>query len=96
MSARSVKQNCWDFMNCGEAKRSCPAASEYGLDGIHGGKRAGRACWVVEGTLSKGEKKEGTFSQKYYTCSQCEFYLSVRREESGKFVPAVVLLETLE
>lgn len=82
-------------MNC-DFKKTCPAAGEYRLDGAHDGKYAGRACWIVEGTLHRGEKKDGTFAQKFDSCSQCDFYLSVKKEESGKFIPAIILSESLD
>ena len=69
------KLNCWEYKNCGRepyghnAKELgvCPAATESKLDGIHGGKNAGRTCWVVAGTLCRGVK-QGTFAQKYSSC----------------------------
>lgn len=97
------KLNCWEAKNCGResggAKSKelgvCPTAVETRLEGIHGGKNAGRACWVVGGTLCGG-KEQGSFAQKYHNCEKCDFYQYVRREEAGKFVLSVNLLSMLK
>ena len=89
-----MKQNCWDFKNCGrqpggEKTRvlgACPAATMTKLDGIHGGENAGRACWIVAGTLC-GEEISGTFARRYGNCEACDFYRMVRREEFPLFFP---------
>ncbi len=93
------KKNCWEFMECGRQPGGrnipefgiCPASIEPNLDGIHGGTNAGRACWVVAGTMCSG-KPHGTFAQKTKSCSRCPFYRAVRDEEESK-VPTIVLLE---
>jgi hypothetical protein len=72
----------------------CPATVETRLDTIHGGKNAGRACWVVAGTLCQG-KVQGTFAQKFQNCETCEFYLSVKKEEFPQFTFASVLLNKI-
>lgn len=54
------KINCWEFKKCGRESGGahaydfgvCPAATEKRLNGTHGGKNAGRACWVVAYLLS--------------------------------------------
>ncbi len=51
--------NCWEFKKCErqpEGRKAvergvCPAAVEKRLDIFHGGKNAGRACWVAAGTM---------------------------------------------
>lgn len=73
----------------------CPAATEKRLDGVHGGKNAGRACWVVAGSLCKGEV-QGTFASKYRECANCDFYKLVQREEYPKFVLSATLLARLK
>jgi hypothetical protein len=86
------KQNCWEFKNCGrqpggrkaEELGVCAAAKTEGHDGIHEGKNAGRACWVVAGTLCGG-KVQGTFAMKMANCIECEFYELVRSEEGKGF-----------
>jgi hypothetical protein len=53
------KKNCWEVMKCGrepggknaEELGVCPASTDERLSGTHGGKHAGRACWVIAGTF---------------------------------------------
>lgn len=83
--------NCWEFKKCGREEGGegadelgvCPSSTESRLDGVHGGKNAGRACWVVSGTFS-GEDVKGTFADNEKSCQDCDFYKLVRREESEK------------
>jgi PAS domain S-box-containing protein len=83
------KKNCWEVKGCGrelggkDAKELgvCPAAVYKKLDGVHGGRNAGRVCWVVAGTMC-AIRVEGTFAQEYKDCTQCNFYKSVKEEES--------------
>lgn len=96
------KVNCWEFMGCGrEFKGShvnemgiCPVPLEKRLDGTNGGKNAGRACWVVAGTLCGGEV-QGTYARKFNTCENCDFYRAVKKEEYPRFLLAPVLLNKL-
>ena len=93
------KLNCWEFKKCGRQPQGshvhdrgvCPATQEFGLDDVHEGTNAGRACWVVSGTFCKGED-QGTFAQKFKNCEACDFYQLVRKEEGGNFTYAAVLL----
>lgn len=93
------KLNCWEFKKCGREPQGarvqelgvCPAAQEAVLDGVHGGVKSGRSCWIVAGTYCKGEV-QGSFAQKYHNCSQCDFYKSVKAEEGFGFILAAVLL----
>ena len=47
--------NCWEYWGCGRESGGvnaieegvCPAARETRLDGVHGGRNGGRACWAV-------------------------------------------------
>ncbi len=97
-----VKTNCWELMQCGREPGGirtgqlgvCPASTEQRLDGTHNGKNAGRACWVVAGTLCKGEV-QGLFAKKYQECSRCRFYVQVRDEEFPRFTLAPTLLSKL-
>ncbi len=65
------KLNCWEFKKCGREPGGthandlgvCPTTQEMRLDGVHGGINAGRSCWVVTGTLCRGEV-QGTFAKK--------------------------------
>lgn len=98
-----MKRNCWEFKNCGRQPGGehaddlgeCPAAVDARLDGIHGGKNAGRACWVIMGTFCKGET-QGTFAQKFKSCVECDFYKAVRMDEFPEFQLAAVILQKLE
>jgi hypothetical protein len=95
-----MKSNCWEVKRCGRepggAKSAelgvCPAATEVRLNTVHGGKRAGRACWVVAGTLCGGQV-QGTFASKMDNCEKCEFYKSVMTEEFPGFVYSTILLD---
>jgi hypothetical protein len=96
------KLNCWEFMKCGREPGGakvkelgeCPVAKESRLDGVHEGKNAGRACWVVAGSMCEGTV-QGTFALKYKDCSLCEFYQKVKEEESWAFINIGLLLQKL-
>ncbi len=96
------KLNCWEVKRCGRQpqgrhvhdKGVCPAAIEEGLDGVHDGTNAGRACWVVGGTLCRDEV-QGTFAQKFRSCEVCDFYQQVKQDEFPNFILAVMLLGRL-
>jgi hypothetical protein len=98
-----TKKNCWEVMKCGREPGGknagklgvCPAATEKRLEGVHGGRKAGRACWAVAGTFCDGAV-QGTFAQKYRDCSVCEFYRRVRKEEGTRYQTPLVLLKTLK
>ncbi|MBU0493620.1 MAG: hypothetical protein KKA73_02775 [Chloroflexi bacterium] len=64
---------------------ACPAATEERFDGVNRGQNAGRFCWVVAGTLCKGEV-QGTFAKKFRNCLQCRFYLEVEKQEGRALV----------
>jgi hypothetical protein len=96
-----MKLNCWEFKQCGREPGgansqfgSCPAASEKKLDKVHGGKNAGRSCWVVAGTLCNGEV-QGTFAKKYSGCEKCDFYNKVWKEEQGSYIFSSALVRKL-
>ena len=83
-----MKMNCWEFKKCGRqpggSKTSelgvCPAAESTVLNGAHGGQNAGRACWVIAGSLCGG-KIQGTYAKKLVNCWRCEFMNKVKQEE---------------
>lgn len=87
-----MKKNCWEVKQCGRTPGGknvpelgvCPARMASNLDGVHGGWNGGRACWVVAGTMCGGVV-QGTFAMKFGTCEKCDFYRSVREEESNDF-----------
>lgn len=95
--------NCWEFKGCGREPGGknagelgiCPAATEPSLHGIHHGKNAGRACWVVSGTLCKGQV-QGTFAKKFENCESCDFYQLVRKEEFPEFKYSSILLSMMK
>jgi len=98
-----MKQNCWDFKQCGRERggaRSaelgvCPAAEDRRLDGVHDGTNAGRGCWMVAGTYCNGEV-QGTFAHKMKRCMDCDFYNAVRDEEGAYFKMSAVLMNMLD
>ena len=98
-----TKKNCWEVMRCGRGPGGenvkehgvCPAATEELLEGVHDGRKAGRACWVVAGTFCEGEV-QGTFAHKYRSCSYCPFYRQVRQEEGAEYQTSLVLLKKLK
>ena len=83
-----TKLNCWEHKKCGRqpggAKAQelgvCPVTTYQELNGAHGGKNAGRACWAIAGSLCGG-KIQGTYAQKLHNCWRCEFMNAVKKEE---------------
>ncbi len=98
-----MKQNCWEIMGCGREPNGknviklgvCPAATELRLNNVHGGKAAGRACWIVAGTYCKGEI-QGTFGKKFKECKECKMYKKVKDEENSAFMLSGTLLARLK
>ncbi len=95
------KQNCWEFKRCGREMGGhnthlgiCSAAVTKELHNVHGGRLAGRACWVVAGTMCGG-RPQGSFAQKYKNCEKCDFYQKVKSEEGTNFQYSVVLINLL-
>ena len=92
-------------MKCGQESESddcffsemgtCPASTEFYLDGVNDGKNAGRSCWAIAGTLC-GDEVQGESASKLKTCFQCEFYKQVRQEEGGRFVTGSELMEMVQ
>lgn len=101
--ASGAKLNCWEFKKCGRELGGensfelgvCPAAIDVILDSVHNGKSAGRACWVIAGTMCNGTV-QGSFAQKYKSCAQCNFYVYVKEEEVANIIPTVTLLMMLD
>jgi len=97
------KRNCWEVKNCGREPGGvkvfelgvCPAAKEKRFDQVHGGRNAGRACWVVAGTFCGG-KVQGTFALKTNTCLTCDFYHQVHDEEDANLLKPLDLLKMLK
>ena len=96
------KQNCWEIKKCGREAMGakvaelgvCPAYTETALNGIHGGKNAGRACWVITGTFCESEV-QGSHMKKIKKCLECIVYTSVH-EETSDFLMSSKLLAKLE
>ena len=97
------KINCWELKNCGRELHGkntsafgvCPSSTEKRLDGVHGGKNAGRTCWVIAGTLCGG-KVQGTYALKEKNCLRCDFYNLVYEEEFDNFNFMAKLYDKLE
>ncbi len=97
------KLNCWEFKKCGRVSGGehekdlgvCPVTAEKRLNGVHDGTNAGRACWVVAGTLCGGIV-QGSFAKKYEHCEKCDFYQAVKKEEGYKYELAILLLKRLK
>ncbi len=75
-------------------EHACPTFSEIRLDGIHGGRNAGRACWVVAGTMCGGDT-QGLFASKLGKCVMCDFYKMVRLEEKENFRSPSQLIDVI-
>jgi hypothetical protein len=96
------KMNCWEYKKCGREPGGikvhelgvCPASSEERLDGTHSGKNAGRACWIIAGSMCGG-KVQGTFAQKYGNCVICDFFNKIKQEEGADFTLSSTLLKIL-
>lgn len=95
--------NCWEFKKCGRELGGrkiselgvCPASTNTEFEGVHDGISAGRACWVVAGTMC-GSTVQGSFAQKYMDCGLCDFYLMVREEEGDNLILTVDLLRMIQ
>ncbi len=100
---RKMRLNCWEVMKCGRepggsnvaAHGICPAVTCAKLDSAHGGKNAGRVCWIVAGTMCGGEI-QGSFARKYSDCRKCRFYQMVMEEEGPNFHLTIDLVEWLK
>ena len=82
------KSNCWEFKQCGREPGGsrvkqlgvCPVTTLDSFHMAHGGMNAGRACWVVAGSLCGG-KVQGTYAEKLANCWRCDFMNEVKKEE---------------
>lgn len=95
--------HCWEYMRCGREPGGthadelgiCAAAIDERFAGRHRGINAGRPCWVVAGTVSKGSM-HGSFASNSKGCGECDFYKLVRKEEGDNLHPTVCLLGILD
>lgn len=56
---------CWDHHKCGQ-KVDCPAYPDNGFN-----------CWLVEGTLCRGERQPA-YERKIESCrALCDYYMGV-------------------
>ncbi len=102
MEKQGKKRNCWEFKGCErqpggkkvEQFGVCPATTDERLHSVHGGKNAGRACWILAGTMCGG-KVQGTFAQKYENCELCDFFKTVKEEEGSEYELSIVLLNKI-
>jgi len=103
MSKDQAKLNCWELKKCGrepDGARThelgiCPAAVERRLEGVNSGRKGGRSCWALTGTLCGGEV-QGIFAAKIGNCLLCEFYQLVRREEGAAWLGSPEILAKLK
>ena len=82
-----MRQNCWEYMNCRNGRKSqetCPAMTEMRAHRLNRGTNGGRVCWAVEGTRCYG-KVQGTYAEKVLICSDCDFRRTVEEEEWPSF-----------
>jgi len=95
--------NCWEYKMCGRELGGsrekqlgiCPASTYLLLDGTHDGIAAGRACWVVAGTMC-GERVSGTFAEKLEDCRACDFREMVESEERDYSIHTSILLRLMD
>jgi len=98
-----MKKNCWEHKNCGREPGGknagslgvCPAATDRRLNGVHGGRNSGRACYMIAGTLCGG-KIQGTYGQKYKNCEVCDFFRMIKEEEGPDYKLSVFLVQSLK
>jgi hypothetical protein len=98
-----IKQNCWEFKNCGREERGakatelgvCPSAIEKRTNGVNSGKNGGRACWAIAGTLCGGAV-QGSYIVKVGNCMKCDFYQNVINDEGKDFQTSRTILEKLK
>lgn len=83
------KLNCWEYTNCGRNPGGknvstlgvCPASILTSANGYLGGENGGRACVYITGTFCAGTI-QGTFKDKEKHCTECDFYKSLRKDET--------------
>jgi len=87
-----MKDNCWDFMNCGreiggfaeDKLGNCAAITYISFNGTNGGFRSGRYCWYVAGSFQK-ESHDCICLSEIEDCSSCDFFKLVKKEEGEDF-----------
>ncbi len=89
---RVGRLNCWEFKKCGREPGGksvqelgvCPAAELEKYEGMNRGRKGGRVCWALVGTLCGG-RVQGEFAKKSATCKSCDFYEYVLDQEGKDF-----------
>jgi hypothetical protein len=84
--------NCWEYKRCGrepggervEELGICPTTVEWTMNGAHGGRNAGRVCWVVSGTFCDS-LVVGTHAREINSCVHCDFFQKVQSEGEGLY-----------
>ena len=85
--------NCWEFMQCGREPDGdrvhelgeCPVPSAVQFDRLNDGCNGGRYCWAITGSLCGGNI-QGNMARKLKSCTQCEFFQLVEREQERAFI----------
>ncbi len=97
------KLNCWEYKKCGrepggrnaDGSGICPAATAAELHGVHGGKNAGRACWVIAGSMC-GTKIQCSDARKMKNCWRCDFMNVVKAAEEREAVGFLATRQEME
>ncbi len=82
------KKNCWEILKCGYSPEGrdpsgdnlCPVIIANAVDGVNGGRNAGRICWAISGTRCYGEVQK-SFEEKEFLCLDCKVFKRVLKEE---------------
>lgn len=88
-----MKRNCWEFNHCGrelggeksKIQGVCNSVTFTAFNGTNCGFNSGRYCWSVSGSLKDGPKT-CVHNPPLEDCTQCDFYLFVKREENVNFI----------
>jgi len=91
----SLKLNCWEYRNCGmepggifaKIYGACPVPAMMKLDGVNGGRGAGRACWIAINDASA--PRPSVCRSSRLSCHSCEFFKRVHCEEAVGIKQAV-------
>ena len=86
------KLNCWEFYKCGreaggihvEKLGECIVSLNKEYDTINHGRRGGRICWSIYGSLCQDQLEEKC--TRHDNCLKCEFLNRVRGEEKNNFI----------
>jgi len=87
-AGRRDKVNCWEVQGCRERELRdegpgysvCTVPRAAAMDGLNGGRAAGRICWSVPGALCRADDGRAD-GETHPRCLECSFFARVRREE---------------